>query len=74
MREKPSVLHTVLDAEDVRALAEFYRRLLALVYRPGDEPPTDAARRRERAPRRRRRSPAAAAGRGGARGGSAYGS
>lgn len=43
MREKPSVLHTVLDAENVRALAEFYRRLLALVYRPGDEPPTDAA-------------------------------
>ncbi len=26
MREKPSVLNTVLDAEDVRAPAEFYRR------------------------------------------------
>lgn len=56
------MLPTVLDAEDVRALAQFCRQLLALVYRPGDEPPTDAARRRERAPRRRRRSPAAAAG------------
>jgi hypothetical protein len=29
----------VLDGTDVRALAEFYRRLLKFVYRPGDEPP-----------------------------------
>ena len=34
------VLHqTVLDTEDPRALAEFYRRLLGLHYREGDEPP-----------------------------------
>ena len=31
----------VLDCTDARALAEFYRRLLGLVYRPGDEPPAD---------------------------------
>ena len=30
---------TVLDSTDIRALAEFYRLLLGLVYRPGDEPP-----------------------------------
>ncbi|WP_431945116.1 VOC family protein [Micromonospora marina] len=29
----------VLDSTDARALAEFYRALLGLVYRPGDEPP-----------------------------------
>jgi catechol 2,3-dioxygenase-like lactoylglutathione lyase family enzyme len=29
----------VLDGTDARALAEFYRRLLGLRYRPGDEPP-----------------------------------
>ena len=29
----------VLDALDARALAEFYRELLGLAYRPGDEPP-----------------------------------
>ena len=34
----PHLLHTVLDAEDVRELAEFYRQLLGLEYRPGDEP------------------------------------
>ena len=38
----PRLLHTVLDATDVRALAEFYRQLLGLVYRPGDEAPIDA--------------------------------
>jgi hypothetical protein len=32
------VRQVVLDAEDVRALAEFYRQLFALHYRPGDEP------------------------------------
>jgi len=32
------MLHTVLDTTDVRGLAEFYRRLLGLQYRPGDEP------------------------------------
>ncbi|HOA89143.1 MAG TPA: VOC family protein [Propioniciclava tarda] len=35
----PQLLHTVLDAHDIRALAEFYRQLLGLVYRPGDAPP-----------------------------------
>jgi catechol 2,3-dioxygenase-like lactoylglutathione lyase family enzyme len=40
--EYPELLHTVLDATDVRSLAEFYRQLLGLIYRPGDEPPTDA--------------------------------
>ena len=29
----------VLDCVDARALAEFYRQLLDLSYRPGDEPP-----------------------------------
>jgi hypothetical protein len=29
----------VLDCTDARVLAEFYRRLLGLRYRPGDEPP-----------------------------------
>ncbi|MGL4178024.1 MAG: VOC family protein, partial [Dermatophilaceae bacterium] len=37
----PQILHTVLDTTDVRVLAEFYRRFLGLVYRPGDEPPVD---------------------------------
>jgi catechol 2,3-dioxygenase-like lactoylglutathione lyase family enzyme len=35
----PNLLQVVLDCTDPRALAEFYRRLLGLVYRPGDEPP-----------------------------------
>ena len=43
MVEYPQLLHTVLDTTDVRGLAEFYRELLGLRYRPGDEPPTDAA-------------------------------
>ncbi len=37
----PEMLHTVLDTTDVRSLAEFYRQLLGLVYRPGDESPPD---------------------------------
>jgi catechol 2,3-dioxygenase-like lactoylglutathione lyase family enzyme len=36
----PTLRQVVLDATDVRELAEFYRRLLGLRYRPGDEPPT----------------------------------
>ena len=39
--DRPALLHTVLDAEDVRGLAEFYRELLGLRYRPGDEPDLD---------------------------------
>jgi hypothetical protein len=35
--EHPTLLQTVLDATDVRALAEFYRELLGYGYRPGDE-------------------------------------
>ena len=40
---RPELLHTVLDATDVRSLADFYRELLGLVYRPGDEPLADGA-------------------------------
>jgi len=35
----PVLRQVVLDTTDVRALAEFYRRLLDLQYRPGDEHP-----------------------------------
>jgi hypothetical protein len=35
----PSLRQVVLDCTDARSLAEFYRRLLGLIYRPGDEPP-----------------------------------
>jgi catechol 2,3-dioxygenase-like lactoylglutathione lyase family enzyme len=41
MTRFPRILHTVLDTTDVRSLAEFYRRLLGLRYRDGDEPPAD---------------------------------
>jgi catechol 2,3-dioxygenase-like lactoylglutathione lyase family enzyme len=37
----PSLRQVVLDGTDIRVLAEFYRRLLGLHYRPGDEPPAD---------------------------------
>ena len=37
----PQLLHTVLDACDVRREAEFWRMLLGLTYRPGDEAPED---------------------------------
>ena len=37
----PVLLHTAIDAPDCRALAEFYRRLLGLHYRAGDEQPAD---------------------------------
>src|SRR5579859_4283072 len=43
MAEYPQLLHTVVDATDVRQLAEFYRELLGLRYRPGDEPPADGS-------------------------------
>jgi hypothetical protein len=35
----PVVRQVVLDGEDPRALAEFYRKLFGLQYRAGDEPP-----------------------------------
>ena len=37
----PRLMHTALDTEDARGLAEFYRELLRLHYRPGDEPPAE---------------------------------
>jgi hypothetical protein len=37
----PSLRQVVLDTTRARALAEFYRELLGLVYRPGDELPPD---------------------------------
>ncbi|GAB1643181.1 VOC family protein [Krasilnikovia sp. MM14-A1259] len=43
MSTYPVLMHTALDATDVRALAEFYRELLGLRYRPGDEPPADSS-------------------------------
>jgi len=44
MTEYPQLLHTVVDTTNARALAEFYRLLLGLRYREGDEPPVhDAA-------------------------------
>ena len=39
MAEYPQLLHTVLDTTRPRELAEFYRQLLGLRYRTGDEPP-----------------------------------
>ncbi|GAB3833440.1 VOC family protein [Dactylosporangium cerinum] len=41
MADYPHLLHTVLDTTDARGLAEFYRQLLGLRYRPGDEPGGD---------------------------------
>jgi catechol 2,3-dioxygenase-like lactoylglutathione lyase family enzyme len=37
----PRLRQVVVDCLDARALAEFYRRLLGLRYRPGDEPGGD---------------------------------
>jgi Glyoxalase-like domain len=39
----PTLRQVVLDCEDARALAEFYRHSLGFQYRPGDEPPTDGS-------------------------------
>jgi len=43
MAEYPRLLHTALETTNARQLAEFYRELLGLRYRPGDEPPADGA-------------------------------
>jgi catechol 2,3-dioxygenase-like lactoylglutathione lyase family enzyme len=43
MADYPQLLHTVLDTTRPRELAEFYRQLLGLSYRPGDEPPAHDA-------------------------------
>ena len=37
----PAWRQVVLDCQSPRELAEFYRQLLGLSYRPGDEPPDD---------------------------------
>jgi hypothetical protein len=37
MESYPTIRQIVLDGTDVRLLAEFYRRLFGLTYRPGDE-------------------------------------
>ena len=39
--EFPRIQQTVIDAVDVREVAEFYRELFGLRYREGDEPPAD---------------------------------
>jgi catechol-2,3-dioxygenase len=39
----PVLLHTAIDARDCRGLAEFYRRLLGLRYRDGEEPTSDGS-------------------------------
>jgi catechol 2,3-dioxygenase-like lactoylglutathione lyase family enzyme len=39
----PELMHTALDTTDARGLANFYRELLGLRYRDGDEPPTDGS-------------------------------
>jgi Glyoxalase-like domain len=44
----PTLRQVVLDCEDARALAEFYRQLLGYQYRPGDEPPADGMPRYQR--------------------------
>jgi hypothetical protein len=41
--EFPHIVQTVLDCTDARELAEFYRQLLGLEYRPGHEPTGTAA-------------------------------
>ena len=41
MAEYPRLLHTAIDTTKARALAEFYRQLLGLQYRQGDEPAAD---------------------------------
>ena len=43
MAQYPQLLHTALDTPQPRELAEFYRELLGLRYRPGDEPPAGGA-------------------------------
>jgi catechol 2,3-dioxygenase-like lactoylglutathione lyase family enzyme len=39
----PVLLHTAIDAPVCRALAEFYRQLLGLRYRPGDDALADGS-------------------------------
>ena len=39
MTTYPTIASVVFDTRDARGLAEFYRQLLGLEYREGDEPP-----------------------------------
>ena len=39
MTAHPRIAQVVLDTDDARGLAEFYRALFGLAYREGDEPP-----------------------------------
>ena len=39
MTTYPRITSVVLDTTDCRGLAEFYRELFGLAYRPGDDPP-----------------------------------
>ncbi|MEN5074241.1 VOC family protein [Isoptericola cucumis] len=39
----PTIRQVVLDTTDARGLAEFYREMFGLDYRPGDEPPPSGA-------------------------------
>ena len=39
MTRYPTIRQVVLDGTSIRELAEFYRKLFGLQYRPGDEPP-----------------------------------
>lgn len=41
MNAYPTLRQVVLDGPDVRALAEFYREMFGLTYRPGDETDRD---------------------------------
>ena len=41
MSSYPVLLHTAIEAQDCRGLAEFCRELLGLHYRDGEAPPTD---------------------------------
>ena len=43
MATYPVLLHTAIDARDCRQLGEFYRQLLGLRYREGEETPTDGS-------------------------------
>lgn len=47
MSAYPRLVNTVVDTTDARASAEFYRRLLGLVYRTGDDPSADQAEERD---------------------------
>ncbi len=39
----PTIVQVALDTTNARELAEFYRQLFGLTYRPGDEPPAAGA-------------------------------